>query len=62
MPITKPVLKPKAGYVERVGANGKHYYEPTKETSAMQQIFTDTDAMLVDYEYRITLLELGLTE
>lgn len=32
--------------------------EPVVEPSAQD----DTDAMLVDHEYRITLLELGITE
>lgn len=34
--------------------------EPEKEAEPTAQ--DDTDAMLVDHEYRITLLELGLTE
>ena len=34
--------------------------EPEAETEPTAQ--DDTDAMLVDHEYRITLLELGLTE
>lgn len=32
--ITKPKLPPKMGYVERVNANGEHYYAPTAETQA----------------------------
>lgn len=32
--------------------------EPVEEPSAQD----DTDSMLVDHEYRITLLELGITE
>lgn len=26
----KPILPPKAGYVEKVDTNGKHYYAPVK--------------------------------
>lgn len=32
MPITRPLLPPKAGYVEVVDENGNHVYKPTKET------------------------------
>ena len=69
MAITKPMLPPKAGYVE-VEVDGKRTYkniltgvliedevavsEPTAEE--------DTAAMLVDHEFRRTMLELGLTE
>lgn len=69
MAVTKPILPPKRGYVERVDAEGNHYYAPTSETivklaeqeqrSSMQD---DTDALMVDHEYRLTLLELGVTE
>lgn len=67
MVINKPLLPPKAGYVERLNASGEHYYAPTKETMdklaaeesklALQQ---DQDAFMVDHEYRLTLLELGV--
>lgn len=30
--ITRPQLPPKAGYVERIDAEGNHYYAPTAET------------------------------
>ena len=30
--IVKPQLPPKAGYVEKVDADGNHYYAPTEET------------------------------
>lgn len=36
--------------------------EPEPETEAEPTAQDDTDSMLVDHEYRITLLELGLTE
>ena len=65
--ITKPLLPPKAGYVERVNTEGEHYYEPTAETAAKlaeeaawRQVQEDSDAMAVDHEYRLTLLELGV--
>lgn len=67
--INKPILPPKAGYVERVNAEGVHYYEPTAETlaklqreEAEAQIQADMDGLLVDYEFRLTMLELGLFE
>lgn len=69
MAITKPQLPPKNGYVERVDADGVHYYEPTAETLAKQkeeserlQIQNDNDSIAVDHEYRLTMLELGLVE
>lgn len=37
MAIIRPELPPKAGYVERVDANGNHYYAPTAETLEKQQ-------------------------
>lgn len=30
--ITKPMLPPKAGYVEVIDENGNHVYKPTQET------------------------------
>lgn len=33
MPITRPLLPPKAGYVEIIDENGNHVYTPTPETS-----------------------------
>lgn len=32
MAINKPILPPKAGYIERVDSKGNHYYAPTPET------------------------------
>lgn len=37
-------------------------HEPEQEADEEPSAQDDTDAMLVDHEYRITLLELGLTE
>lgn len=65
--ISRPLLPPKKGYVEVVDAEGNHVYQPTQETqmqlakeAAEAAIQCDMDAMLVDYEYRLTLLELGV--
>lgn len=67
--LTKPILPPRAGYTERVRADGTHYYEPTAQTltkicenEQYQSVQSDTDALLLDYEYRITMLELGVTD
>lgn len=54
----KPVLMPKRGYVEGLDENGNHVYIPGPEV----QMQSDTDALLLDYEYRITMLELGVTD
>ena len=67
MPISKPLLPPLRGYVE-VEVGGVRRYrnietgyivgeEPEPEPTAQE----DNDAMLVDHEYRLTLLELGVT-
>lgn len=69
MPISKPTLPPRKGYVE-VEVNGIRRYRnaetgvlledeaPPEEPTEAE----DTAAMLVDHEYRLTLMELGLTE
>lgn len=65
--IFKPSLPPKAGYVE-VEVNGKRTYRNTETRILIDdEVITptaqdDTDAMLVDLEYRVTLLELGILE
>ena len=43
--ITKPLLPPMAGFVERVDPNGKHYYEPTADTIKKQQQETELAKM-----------------
>ena len=65
--IQKPILAPKKGYVEIIDEKGRHIYKATDETERLlqQRIFSknlqaDTDGMLVDHEYRLTLMELGL--
>ena len=70
MSITNPMLPPKAGYIE-VEANGHRTYRNIKTgvliedemqgtTDPVPTAQDDTDAMLIDHEYRLTLLELGL--
>ena len=67
--VTTPTLPPKRGYVE-VDIDGKRTYRNIKtgaliDTEPVEPEPTeadDTAAMLVDHEYRLTLLELGLTE
>ncbi len=66
MPIIKPTLPPRAGYVEAIDADGNHYYKPTAATlekqSGMDSMQDAIDTMLIDFEYRLILLELGVTE
>ena len=66
--ITTPTLPPRAGYVEVIDENGSHVYKPTPETEAQLAresnavaVQNDMDALTVDHEYRLTLLELGVT-
>ncbi len=54
MVISKPLLPPKDGYVEDIDENGKHYYRYIPQQGDVN------DALSVDHEYRLTLLELGL--
>lgn len=45
--------------------NGEFVYDPlpkSEDTDSTPTLQEDTDSMLVDHEYRLTLLELGLTE
>jgi hypothetical protein len=67
--ITRPMLPPRAGYVEAIDVSGNHVYKPTPETAARiakeaaaATVQNDMDALTVDHEYRLTLLELGVTE
>lgn len=34
MALRKPILPPRAGYVEKIDENGNHIYVPTPETAA----------------------------
>lgn len=45
--ITKPLLPPKAGYVEVVDKDGNHVYKPTKQTETRQKAQTALDQLLV---------------
>ena len=61
--ISKPLLAPKTGYIETIDENGNHVYKPTAKTTAdinAKQAAADSDALLVDHEYRLTLIELGV--
>lgn len=65
--ITKPLLPPKAGYVERVNADGDHYYEPTAETVAKlaeEESQKENESLILelaaDHEARICMMELGV--
>ena len=68
MPISRPTLPPRNGYVE-VEVNGVRQYRPlapvasdgaSPEPSPTEA--EDTAAMLIDHEYRLSLMELGLSE
>ena len=67
MAISRPMLPPKKGYVE-VEVNGVRTYRNVETGILIEdEVVTpsaqeDTDAMMVDHEYRLTMLELGLTE
>ena len=68
MPITQPQLPPKAGYVE-VEVDGVRKYRSVstgyllgEEPELGPTAQDDADALLVDHEYRLTLLELGVNE
>ena len=67
MSISNPILPACKGYVERVDDLGNHYYAPTQETLEKQAaeaetmaLQNDQDALMVDHEYRLALLELGV--
>lgn len=42
--------------------NGKYTIEEVPDNEILHTDRSDTDAMLIEHEYRLTLLELGLTE
>lgn len=44
--IVKPQLPPKAGYVEKVDADGNHYYAPTEETAKKEEVIDILKTML----------------
>lgn len=45
--ITKPLLPPKAGYVEVIDENGNHVYKPTKQTETQKEAQAALDQLLV---------------
>ena len=66
MPITKPILPPKAGYVEIVSADGLHIYKPTPETArklaeaeAVKAAGDITLDLMAEHEERLCMLELA---
>lgn len=64
-PLYNPILPPKNGYVEDIDGEGNHYYrkfyDPLEELEQrLKPIMSDTDAMLVDHELRLSMVELGL--
>lgn len=70
MPITKPTLPARAGYVEVTDENGNRVYKPTKETEEKLQmqakmqampepeIVIDTEQYLLDLDFRLSIMEL----
>lgn len=68
MPISRPTLPPRSGYVE-VEVDGVRQYYPQRPAVSVDPSYEpspteteDTAAMLIDHEYRLTLMELGLSE
>ena len=65
MAITRPYLPHKPGYVE-VEVDGKRTYKNAKTGVLIENetyeptVQDDTDALMVDHELRLTLLELGV--
>lgn len=55
---------PEGNIVDYIYQDGGFVYDPLPkpEVDATPSAQDDTDAMLIDHEYRLTLLELGLTE
>lgn len=64
MPITKPILPARAGYVEVTDENGNRVYKPTKETEeklqmqAKMQSMPETEQYLLDLDFRLSTMEL----
>lgn len=60
MAQTKAFLPPKAGYIEVEDANGNHAYQriPREYDAPLEEL----DTLMVDHEYRLVLVELGLDE
>lgn len=64
MPITKPQLPPKAGYVEVVDENGNHVYKATAETEAQLKREEQQKRELMDaiYDDLATAIREGVNE
>lgn len=64
MPITKPQLPPKAGYVEVVDENGNHVYKATAETEAQLKREAQQKQELLDTIYNdlATAIREGVNE
>lgn len=67
MAITNPMLPPRAGYVEIEIDGVRQYRSLYASTSELNVDVEPTEAddiaaMLIDHEYRLTLMELGLSE
>lgn len=64
MPITKPQLPPKAGYVEVVDENGNHVYKATAETEAQLKREAQQKQELLDTIYNdlTTAIREGVNE
>lgn len=63
MPIVETL--PEGNIYEYLYINGEYIHKPLPEPEQPKVEPTaqdDTDAMLIDHEYRLTLLELGITE
>lgn len=64
MPITKPTLPARAGYVEVTDENGNRVYKPTKETEEKLQMqekmqaMPETEQYLLDLDFRLSTMEL----
>lgn len=67
MAITNPMLPPRAGYVE-IEIDGVRQYRSLYASNSELNVDVepteadDIAAMLIDHEYRLTLMELGLSE
>lgn len=46
-PITKPLLPPKAGYVEVIDENGKHVYKPVPGNKKEQDVTWESMAAAI---------------
>ena len=64
MPITKPQLPPKAGYVEVIDEDGNHVYKATTETEAQLKREEQQKRELMDaiYDDLATAIREGVNE